>query len=233
MARNYLRRLTFSKIEQASTRELRSYYSNLRDIYVKQTKRYVKQSPDTAWQFEPPKNGKLAGPRYFHTLAERPNIPYLKGQSAEVMRRDLERSVKELSQLIIQRDLSGKILTDTGYNVPSISFEKARTSKINKQLFQMIKKEYYHNIDVKTSKTFKQNGFNISPGMVKKLGKFMDRLRIEYGKKIPGSDKVVEFFSNLRYDVKRKSIEYLYDLYKDWERNGYETTDEQTDLFST
>lgn len=219
MARKYLQRLSYTEIEKASTKKLQSYYSDLRDIYKKQTERYKKSYPDMAWQFEPPEKGKVVGgPLYYYTIAERKQLPYLKGQSAEVLRRDLERATKELSQLIIQRTETGQIITDTGYNIPSIAFQKAKISER----------------DRKTLKSLHDAGYeHISKSTLKNFGRFMDAMRTQYGKKLPNSDKIAEFFDSLKYNTKRKATYDLVSLWEEFKNNGYQPDNGNMDLFST
>ena len=212
MARNYLKRLSFSEIEKASTRELRSYYSNLRDIFQKQIKRLSVHSPDYAEKYQ------RGGPLYFGTIAERKKLPYLKGQSADVLRRDLERATKELSQLTIQRSKTGSILTNTGYNVPSIAFRRAKAKERDTAVVAALHDAGYEHISRSTLKNF---------------GKFMDAMRSQYGKKLPNSELMAEFFDNLKYNTKRKATADLIALWEDYQNNGYEPDNGNEDLFST
>ena len=48
MARNYLTRVGYYGIENLGEKELRKYYSNLRDIFQKQVKRFSAQFPEKA-----------------------------------------------------------------------------------------------------------------------------------------------------------------------------------------
>ena len=212
MARKFMRRLSYSEIEKASTKELRSYYSDLRDIFKKQITRLAQRSPEQARKYQP------GGPLYFGTLAERKKLKYLQGQSPEVLRRDLERATKELSELIIQRDKSGKIKTDTGYNVPSIAFRKAQQKERDTAMIKALHNAGYEHISKSTLRNF---------------GRFMDQMRMQYGKKLPNSTLLVEFFDSLKYNTKRKATQDIVDLWQEFEKNGYEPNDENEDLFST
>lgn len=212
MARKFLPRLSYSEIEKASTKELRAYYSNLRDIFRKQIIRFAKKYPEQARKYQP------GGYLYFGTLEERKQLKYLRGQPPEVLRRDLERAIKELSGLIIQRDKSGAINTDTGYSVPSIEFKKAKQKKRDAFVIKSL-----HNAGYK----------HISKSTLKNFGRFMDQMREQYGKKLPNSDLMVEFFDSLRYDVKRISTSFLVDLWKDFEKNDYKPDVTNESLFST
>ena len=212
MARKFLQRLSYSQIEKASTKELRSYYSDLRDIFKKQITRLSQKSPEQARKYQP------GGPLYFGTLAERKQLPYLRGQSSEVLRRDLERATKELSELIIQRDISGKIITDTGYNVPSIAFRKAQARERNEAMITALHSAGYEHISKSTLKNF---------------GRFMDQMRLQYGRKLPNSTLMVEFFDSLKYNTKRKSVSFIAELWEDYKNNGYEPDNGNEDLFST
>ena len=212
MARKFLQRLSYSQIEKASTKELRSYYSDLRDIFKKQITRLAQKFPEQARKYQP------GGPLYFGTIAERKQLKYLQGQSPEVLRRDLERATKELSELIIQRDKSGEIKTDTGYNIPSIAFKKAQAKERNDAMINALHSAGYEHISKSTLKNF---------------GRFMDRMRQQYGKKLPNSTLVVEFFDSLKYNTKRKATQDLVNLWQEFEKNGYEPNDGNEDLFST
>lgn len=212
MAKKYLQRLSYTEIEKASTKKLQSYYSDLRDIFQKQIKRLYKRSPEKA---EPYMSG---GPMYFGKLSERKTLPYLKGQSADVLRRDLERATKELSELIIQRDASGRIITDTGYNIPSIAFQKAKISERDKKTLESLHAAGYEHISRSTLKNF---------------GRFMDAMRTQYGKKLPNSDIIAEFFDSLKYNTKRKATSDLVSLWEEFKNNGYQPDNGNMDLFST
>lgn len=212
MARKFLQRLSYSQIEKASTKELRSYYSDLRDIFKKQITRLAQKSPEQARKYQP------GGPLYFGTLAERKQLKYLQGQSLEVLRRDLERATKELSELIIQRDKSGKIITDTGYNVPALSFRKAKVRERDNAIVEAL-----HNFGY----------LHISRSTLKNFGRFMDQMRIQYGKKLPNSELMAEFFDSLKYNTKKRATAELFQLWEDYQKNGYEPDNGNEDLFST
>ena len=212
MARKFLQRLSYSEIEKASTKELRAYYSDLRDIFKKQITRLAQKFPSEAKNYQP------GGPLYFGTLAERKQLKYLQGQSPEVLRRDLERATKELSELIIQRDKLGKIKTDTGYNVPSIAFRKAQAKERNEAMIKALHSAGYEHISRSTLKNF---------------GRFMDQMRIQYGKKLPNSELMAEFFDSLKYNTKKRATSELVQLWEEFQKNGYEPNDGNEDLFST
>ena len=211
MARNYLRRYSYSELEHLSSKELRSYYSNLRDIFQKQIKRYAVKYPEQAAKYQ--KGGFL----YYPTIAERKKLPYLKNQSEEVQRRDLIRASKELSQLTLQRQ-NGKILTDVLYNVPSVAFRKAKAKERDSAIVNTLHEHGYEHISKSTLKNF---------------GKFMDEMRSQYGKKLPNSTLMAEFFDNLKYNTKRKSTSFVVELWEDYKNNGYQPSYGSEDLFAT
>lgn len=213
MARNYFKPKSFSEIEKLSERELRSYYTSIRDIFRKQIQRLKKTNPRKAEIYSEEK--------FYPKLTERRRNPpeYLKGASAEVFHRDLIRLAQTLTDLIPRRDQSGKmIVSELGYNLPSKEYERERQKLINEKIV----------------KSLKESGFeHIPKSQLKKFGRFMDAMRKQYGKKIPDSDTMAEFFNNLTYSTKKKSLKTIVDLWEEYKNNGYQQPNGGEDLFST
>lgn len=213
MARNYFKPKTFSEIEKMPERELRSYYTSVRDIFRKQIQRLKKTNPKRAEIYTEEK--------FYPKLSTRRTNPpeYLKGASVEVFHRDLIRLAQTLTNLIPRRDTSGKIVvSELGYSIPSRAYELAREKSINKKIVESLKKSGYE---------------HISQSQLKKFGQFMDAMRDKYGKKLPNSETMAEFFDSLKYNTKRKSTEDLVKLWEDFEENGYEPDNGNQDLFAT
>lgn len=213
MARNYFKPKTFSEIEKMPERELRSYYTSVRDIFRKQIIRLKKTNPQKAEMYSEEK--------YYPTLSSRRTNPpnYLKGASAEVFHRDLIRLAQTLTDLIPRRDTSGKmIVSELGYSLPSKEYERERQKLINKKIVKSLKESGYE---------------HIPQSQLKKFGRFMDQMRKQYGKKIPDSDTMAEFFNNLTYATKRKSLNTIVSLWEEYKNNGYQPTYGSQDLFST
>lgn len=213
MARNYFKTKSFSEIEKLPERELRSYYTRVRDIFRKQIKRLAKTNPKKAEIYTEEK--------FYPKLSSRRTNPpeYLKGADAEVFHRDLIRLAQTLTDLIPRRDQSGKmIVSELGYNLPSKEYERERQKLINEKIV----------------KSLKESGFeHIPKSQLKKFGRFMEAMRKQYGKKIPDSDTMAEFFNNLTYSTKKKSLKTIVDLWEEYKNNGYQQPNGSEDLFST
>lgn len=208
MARNYLQKIGYYGIEKLTDKELRKYYSSLRDIFQKQTKRLESVSPKEAKAFRP------GGISYFGTIAEQKE----KVSTAEELRRMLIKSAQALEGLTITRTKTGRIVTDTSYSVPSLAFKKAKISARDQAVLDSL-----HN-----------SGFeHISKSTLKAFGNFMDEMRKQYGKRLPDSIIVAEFFDSLKYNSKTKGTSFLMDMWEDFKNNGYNPPKEQVNLFST
>lgn len=72
---------------------------------------------------------------------------------------------------------------------------------------------------------------HISKSTVKKFGSFMDMMRQEYGKKLPNSDLLAQFFDQLKYKNKKRSNEWLMKAWREYESNGYDIDESNQDLF--
>lgn len=208
MARNYLQKIGYYGIEKLTDKELRKYYSSLRDIFQKQVKRLEKVNPKKAKPYIP------GGISYFGTIAEQKE----KASTAEELRKQLIKSAQALEGLTISRTKTGKIITDTAYSVPSLAFKKAKISDTNKAILKALKSHGWEHISASSLKNF---------------GRFMDSMRKQYGKKLPDSIIIAEFFDSLKYDTKHKSTDFLMKLWEEFKNNGYNPTDETVDLFAT
>ncbi len=207
MARNYLKRIGYYNIEKLSEKELRKYYRGLQSIFAKQIKRYSKVNPKGAKVYQ------KGGISYFPTLTE------LKEKSSgdELVRELIKRS-QALEELTINRKKSGKIETDTLYNIPSIEFKRAKVADTNKRII----------------KTLHESGYkHISKSTLKNFGNFMDEMRKQYGKKLPDSLIIAEFFDSLKYNTKKKGTNFLMELWDEFKDNGYKPTMGTQNLFSS
>ena len=152
MARKYLTRVGYYGIENLGEKELRKYYSSLRDIFEKQTKRFEAKFPEKARPYRP------GGASYFGKIAE------LKEEykDQESFIRAIRKKTQALEELTISRTKTGKIVTDTLYNIPSLSFRSAKISARDKNILD----------------TLHESGFeHISKSTLKNFGNFMDEMR--------------------------------------------------------
>lgn len=138
-------------------------------------------------------------------ISEIKELPYIKQNSQEVYYRDLQRRLKELKQLVFS-------------GTASISREIKRVSERDKKVLSALHSAGYEHITKSTLSQF---------------GRFMDQMRELYGKKLPASEEMVEFFDSLKYNTKRQSTRFLVDLWKEYEKNGYDPDDRSIDLFAT
>ena len=206
---------TFSEIEKLSEKELRKYYTTVRDVFQKQIKRYAQSSPEKAKIYQ------QGGYRYFRTLTELKTNPpkYLIGQSPEVLRRDLVRMAQELTELTPRRDVkTGYFETSAGLFIPSIQYQRQRKREQQEALVEALQNAGYEHISKSTLKNF---------------GNFMDAMREQYGKKLPNSIIIAEFFDSLKYNTKRKATSDLLSLWEDFKRNGYKPDSGNVSLFAT
>lgn len=205
---------SFSEIEKMSDRELQHYYVTVRDVFKKQVTRFAKTNPQRTEIYMP------GGMRYYPSLGERKINPpkYLVGQSAEVYKRDLVRMAQELTELTPRKGSSGYFETSGGLYIPSIQYQRQKRKEAQSAMVEALHNAGYEHISASTVKNF---------------GKFMDQMREQYGKKLPNSTIVAEFFDNLKYNTKKKATTDLINLWRDYERNGYKPTDESYSLFAT
>lgn len=178
-------------------RAIRKEYIRLRDIFQKRIKRASKQGLKEAKLYEKGKYG------YIPTLKERLDLPYLQGQDKEVLDRDLEFRVAELTRLVNE-------------GIGSLSRSAELTMERDKAVLKALSNAGYDRITRSTLKNF---------------GRFMDAMRQQYGKKLRNSEEMVEFFDSLKYNVKRKSTAFLLELWKEYCANGMEPDYGNQDLF--
>lgn len=183
----------------AEEKALRREYTRLRDIFQKRIKRGAEHGLKSSQLYLKGQYG------YIPTLKEREQIPYLKGQNSEVMKRDLQFRVKELERLVSE-------------GVGSISRSLRLTRERDKTVLTALSNAGYEHITKSTLKNF---------------GKFMDAMREQYGKKLPNSEEMAEFFDSLKYNTKRKSTAFLVNLWEEYQKNGMEPDYGSQDLFST
>lgn len=210
---------SFSEIEKMSDRELQHYYVTVRDVFRKQVMRFAKVNPQKAsyYQLEGvPEPGK----RYYPTLSERKVNPprYLIGQSEDVYKRDLVRMAQELTELTPRKGSSGYFETSRGLYIPSIQYQRQKTKERDNAVVEALHNAGYLHISMSTLKNF---------------GAFMDAMREQYGKKLPDSILIAEFFDSLKYNTKKKATADLISLWEEFKNNGYKPTDENYNLFST
>ena len=215
--REFLKRKSFSEVEKLSYKEARKYYTSLRDIFHKQIKRLEKVYPEKARPY------LKGGLEYMPTLGEHPSLKYLKGSNKEVLHRDLIMRIKLLTELT-RRDNLGDL---GGYEKPSILGIRAINKSKEKRLLFALR-------DAKTIKTLNEHGYShITKSTLKNFGRFMDQMRQQYGKRLPNSEEMAEFFDSLKYNTKRKSTSFLVQLWEDYKNNDYEPDNGNVDLFAT
>lgn len=202
MARNYARIPDISDVSWMTTKQLRETYSQMRDIFHKRVGRMAAKGLSMA------KTYQKGGYGYVPTLKERGQMAA--GRSAAEERRALEHDVIELRNKV---GASG----DTTYGQVSLRARREAIKERNAVIVESLKKAGY---------------LHISKTMIPKFGRFMDEMRKMYGKKLPNSEEMAEFFNNLKYNQKRKSLSYIVELWKEYEANGYKFPDEPEDLYS-
>lgn len=208
MARKYLEKIGYYGIEKLSDKELRKYYSSLRDIFQKQTKRLEKVNPKQAKPYRP------GGISYFGTIAEQKK----QVSNKEELRRQLIKSAQALEGLTITRTTTGKIVTDTTYNVPSLAYKKAKKAKKDQAIVaSLLNAGFTH----------------ITKDVLENFGAFMDEMREQYGKKLPDSIIMAEFYDNLTKDAKKKDANQLREIYNIWKENKYKPNKQIVKLFMT
>ncbi len=178
---------------------IRKEYTRLRDIFQKRIKRALKHGLKEAKLYEKGQYG------YIPTLKERLDLPYLRGQNKEVLFRDLEFRVEELTRLVNE-------------GIGSLSRSAELTRERDKAVLKALSNAGYSHITISTLKHF---------------GRFMDAMRKQYGKKIRNSEEMVEFFDSLKYNTKRKSTAFLVQLWEDYIKNGIEPDYGGQDLFNS
>lgn len=142
---------------------------------------------------------------YIPTLKEQAQLPYLKNVGPEVKNRDLEFRLNELRRLVSE-------------GVSSIRRQVQLSRERDTAVIQALRNAGYEHITQSTLKSF---------------GRFMDQMREQYGKRLPNSEEMAEFFDSLKYNTKRKSTPYLVQLWEDYKNNDYEPDNGNVDLFAT
>ena len=131
------------------------------------------------------------------------------GQTADQARRTLIRAITELNRLIFGGQ--GQMAFGLG--------SKGRKKRSD---------------STEIADVFQRHGHNIAKSVVKNLTGLLELLRQEYGKKLPGSMEVVEWFEGLKYKYKRASPAKLKQLWEDFVSNGYQEPENGNyDLFTT
>lgn len=207
--------LSFHEIEKLSPRELKFYYTTVRDVFQKQLKRFAQRDPGRAAIYQP------GGMRYFPTLTEQRTkpAPYMRGQSPEVYRRELVRMAQELTELTPRKNTrTGYFETSSGLFIPSVSYQRQVRKERDEAMVNALHNAGYEHIQKSTLKNF---------------GRFMDAMREKYGKKLKQSIIIAEFFDNLKYNVKKKATADLVSLWQEFEENGYKPDSDNVNLFAT
>ena len=206
MARRFTERKSFSEIEKMSISELRKEYTTLRDIFQKRVKRLYKAGDPRASAYMP--GGELE----IYKLSERPQKrPYLQNPEVD-QRAALAYEVKLLTDLIGGRERG---LPSAG-TFSLTGFARQRRER-----------------DLGIVSALHEAGYeHISKTTLRGFGRFMDKMREKYGKKLPNSEEMAEFFDSLKYNTKRRSTQFIVDLWEDFERNGYKPDYGSVDLFA-
>lgn len=194
---------TFASIDKMSYAELRSTYSNLRTIFNKRVNRAVAAGLGAARAYS------VGGVREFPKLVNRFAARGEQGLAVEDRARALGYDIKELVNLL-----------QGGYSSAPISITQVRerAKSRDQQIISSLHDAGYEHIQKTTLRQF---------------GRFMDAMREQYGRKLPNSEEMAEFFDSLKYNTKRRSTQYIVDLWREFERNGYQSDNGNTDLFAT
>lgn len=206
MARKFTQRLSFDELGQLSFAALRKEYTKMRDIFQKRIKRLSAAGSSRAEPYLP------GSYNYFPTLKEFSKIRGLQGADEETMRRALLVEAQDLTNLIGTRTARGTISEDA----LALSSLKRKQKTVKNRTLQVLHNAGYEHIAATTLKAF---------------GRFMDRMRAMYGRKLPNSEEMAEFFDNLKYNTKRRSTQFIVDLWREFEKNGYQSDDGNQDLF--
>lgn len=194
---------TFSKIDTMSYAEARATYSNLRTIFNKRVKRAVKYGVEAAEEYSE------GGAFFFPKLKDRFISRGERGLSQDDQKLALQYNIKELVNL-----LKG------GYAAEPISITQVKQRE-REQMEQMIGKLHYAGYE------------HIQKSTLKNFGRFMDKMRQQYGWRLPQSEEMAEFFESLKYNTKRRSTQFIVDLWREFEKNGYQPDYGNQDLFAT
>lgn len=194
---------TFSDIDKMSYAEVRATYSNLRSIFNKRVKRAVKYGISAAGEYSE------GGAFFFPKLKQRFISKGERGLSQDDQKLALQYNIKELVNL-----LKG------GYAAEPISITQVKQRE-RELMSKMIGKLHYAGYE------------HIQKSTLKNFGHFMDAMRKQYGLRLPQSETMAEFFESLKYDTKRRSTQFIVDLWREFEANGYQPDDGNQDLFAT
>lgn len=200
---------SFSEIQSWGLKQTTTYYSNLRDIFQKQIGRFATKYPEQAQIYQ-------SGGYAFQ-----PKVKDIQSQygvyGAEVVRRELQFRIMDMLNWTSPVEVEG-------YKRPALK-SYAKDRRIKEKALESA---------LKSIQTLRGRGYeHIQKSTIKKFGRFMDKMREMYGKKLPNSEEMVEFFDSLKYNTKRKSTQFVVDLWKEFEENGYEPDYGNQDLFAT
>lgn len=134
---------------------------------------------------------------YLKSVTEIRNAPYMQTLSAEEKTRAWEHAIRIAEQT---RERPGLFLSDKG------KLTKATLKAIN---------------------TLQDRGYRINRGNISSFGRFMDRMRHEYGKRMRFSEMMVEFFDDLNLNAQRGNLDTLVRAWEEYRDNDFEFTDEQ------
>lgn len=77
----------------------------------------------------------------------------------------------------------------------------------------------------------KQKGYTIGKGNIDAFGRFMNRMRAEYGKRMKFSEEMVEFFDSLNVNAQHGNVDDLVTAWEEYRENGFEFDTEQARLY--
>ena len=206
MARNFSRRMSYNELGKLSYPELRKEYTKLRDIFSKRVKRLAATGSQKVTPYQE------GGYSFFPKLVDFAESRGVVGKGVEIQKAALLRDVEDLTNLLGQRAGDYKI---TEYSFGLEGMRKKRKGQ-NAKILESLHDAGYEHISKTTLSSF---------------GRFMDEMRRMYGKKNPNSEEQAEFFDSLKYNIKRRSTQYIVDMWREFERNGYELNNGNIDLF--
>ena len=207
MARKFTQRKNFTTINAMTESQLRKEFTTMRDIFQKRVKRLAASGSKKAEPFMP------GGYREIPTLQQMFGSAYARGLTPEQRVEMLRTEVKDLANLLGTRE-QGRIVGTEFSLFALMSKRKAYDEQIVNSL---------HNAGYE----------HISKSTLKNFGKFMDAMRAQYGKKLPNSEEMAEFFDSLKYNTKKRSTQFIVDLWTEFEKNGYEPSYGSQDFFAT
>lgn len=207
MARKFTQRKSFTSINAMTEAQLRKEFTTMRDIFQKRVKRLAASGSKKAEPFLP------GGYREIPTLKQMYGSDYSKGLTAAQRVEMLRTEVKDLANLLGRRE-QGRIV-GTEFSISAL----------------MLKRKAY---DEQIVNSLHNAGYeHISKSTLRNFGKFMDAMRTQYGKKLPNSEEMAEFFDSLKYNTKKRSTQFIVDLWTEFEKNGYEPDHGNQDFFAT